>query len=148
MKKIFFSLILLLNMFAGQFVMAGCSCSGHSVAVDQAACIKLSYDKTGCIWTEDPAPQSQGVTLENPLGRISTPQALIGQIINAALGIVGSLALAMFIYGGFTWMLAAGNSEAVKNGKDILIWASLGLVLIFTAYALTKFVFSSVGANV
>ncbi|MCK4539930.1 hypothetical protein KAU09_02120 [Candidatus Parcubacteria bacterium] len=40
-----------------------------------------------------------------------------------------------FIYGGFTWMLAAGSSEKVQKGKDILIWATLGLVVIFSAYA-------------
>lgn len=65
---------------------------------------------------------------------------LIGKVINAALGIVGSLALLMFIYGGFTWMLASGNAEAVTKGRNILIWATIGLIIIFSAYALVKFV--------
>ncbi len=80
------------------------------------------------------------VNLTNPLGTGTTPQALIGRIINAVLGIVGSIALAMFIYGGFTWMTSSGNSEKVQKGKDILIWAALGLVVIFASYALVKFV--------
>jgi len=81
------------------------------------------------------------IKLDNPLGDSNpNPQQLIGKIINAVLGIVGSLALAMFIYGGFTWMLAGGNSEAVTKGKNILIWATLGLVVIFTSYALVHFV--------
>lgn len=69
-----------------------------------------------------------------------TPQELIGRIINAVLGIVGSIALAMFIYGGFTWMTAAGGAEKVQKGKDILIWAAIGLVVIFASYALVNFV--------
>lgn len=81
------------------------------------------------------------VSLTNPLGegKTSIPE-LIGRIINGVLGIVGSLALVMFIYGGFTWMTAAGNSEKVQKGKDILIWASIGLVVIFASYALVNFV--------
>lgn len=88
--------------------------------------------------------------LDNPLkdkdDKDITPQQLIGKVINAALGVVGSLALIMFIYGGFTWMLAAGNAEAVTKGKNILIWATIGLIVIFSAYALVKFVISGIGA--
>lgn len=85
------------------------------------------------------------VKLSDPLNG-ATPQTLIGRVISAAMGIVGSLALAMFIYGGFLWMTAAGNSESVTKGKNVLIWASLGLIVIFTSYALVKFVFSTIGA--
>ena len=81
------------------------------------------------------------VSLSDPLGDSHPkPAELIGRIIHAALGIVGSIALAMFIYGGFVWMTAAGNSEKVQKGKDVLIWATLGLVIIFSAYALVNFV--------
>lgn len=81
-------------------------------------------------------------TLPDPLNHI-TPEELIGKIINAILGIVGSLALVMFVYGGFMWMLSAGNKERVQRGKDILIWATVGLVVIFSAYALVRFVFQA-----
>jgi len=80
-------------------------------------------------------------TFPNPLGSGDiTIQVLIGKIINATLGIVGSLALLMFIYGGFTWMMASGNQQAVQKGKDILTWATVGLVVIFASYALVNFV--------
>ena len=88
------------------------------------------------------------VELENPLGdNIGSPNQLIGQIINGVLGIVGSLALVMFIYGGFVWMLAAGSNEKVQKGKDILIWATLGLVVIFSAYAVVKFVIEGIAGK-
>ena len=86
------------------------------------------------------AGETQTVTLENPLGATVTPQALIGRVINAVLGIVGSLALAMFIYGGLVWMTSAGSPEKVQKGKDVLIWAALGLIIIFASYALVNFV--------
>lgn len=86
---------------------------------------------------------SSGDTVElcNPLGdNEPTIPELIGRVIKAALGIVGSLALVMFIYGGITWMTAAGNSEQVTKGKGIIVWAAIGLVVIFASYALVHFV--------
>jgi len=80
------------------------------------------------------------VCLTNPLGKDVTPAQFIGKVINGVLGVVGSLALVMFIYGGLTWMTSAGGAEKVKKGKDILIWAVIGLVIIFSAYALVNFV--------
>jgi hypothetical protein len=96
---------------------------------------------------------SQGITgtatvcLDNPLGKdvaAISPQILLGRIISYVMGIIGSLALVMFIYGGATWMLSGGNQERVTKGKNIITWAALGLAIIFTAYALVKFVISAI----
>ncbi len=82
------------------------------------------------------------ITLDNPLHVTDVP-TLIGRIIKAILSVVGSLALLMFIYGGFYWMLSGGSTEAIAKGKNILIWAAVGLVVIFTSYALVSFVIES-----
>lgn len=85
------------------------------------------------------------ICIDNPL-QDSTPQALIGRIINGVLGVVGSLALIMFVYGGLIWMTSSGSSDKVKQGRDILIWAVIGLVIIFSAYGILRFVIRGVGA--
>ncbi len=83
--------------------------------------------------------------LDNPLGEgVNTPQEVIKNVLTGVLGIVGSLALLMFVYGGFTWMLAGGNAENVKKGRDILMWAAIGLVVIFTSYAMVDFVITTI----
>lgn len=98
-----------------------------------------------------PPGSSDPVSLINPLGGTqAAPKGttdipvLLGKIISSVLGVVGSLALVMFIYGGITWMLSAGNQEQVTKGKNILIWATIGIVIIFTAYALVRFVLTTV----
>lgn len=94
-----------------------------------------------------PSATANSVPLTNPLTGNQTSieiPVLIGRIIKAVLGIVGSLALVMFIYGGFMWMTSAGNSEQVQKGKNILIWAALGLAVIFSSYALVKFVIEGI----
>lgn len=90
------------------------------------------------------------VKLTNPLTGNSTSTdipTLIGKVIKIAIGIVGSLALAIFIYGGFVWMVSAGNEQQVSKGKAIITWAVLGLIVIFMSYVLVSFVFNSIKAT-
>ena len=84
-----------------------------------------------------PNPLTGKTTFDEKTEGIPT---LLGRVINAILGIVGSLALVMFIYGGIIWMTSSGNAEQVTKGKNIVIWATIGLVVIFSAYALVSFV--------
>lgn len=101
--------------------------------------------QNGNIVTNTTPPASSGsVSLTNPLDGVDTPQKLIGKIISAVLGIVGSLALLMFIYGGLIWMTAAGNEKKVSQGTDILMWATIGLVVIFISYAAVRFLLGEV----
>ena len=81
--------------------------------------------------------------LPNPLGT-DNPNILVGNIINFILGFVGTIALVLFIYGGFTWMLSAGAPAKVKKGKDIIVWSIIGLFVVFAAYILVRFVIQGV----
>ncbi|MEI6596779.1 MAG: pilin [bacterium] len=143
MKIIFkFFLLIIFSFFLGNVVFAGCDCpSGSSAAYNtKADCPDV------CTWTDTTSGTT--VTLPNPLG-IKTGTSiptLLGNVIQAVLGVVGSLALVMFIYGGITWMLSSGNQEQVTKGKNILIWATIGIVIIFTSYALVKFVLTAITA--
>lgn len=49
-------------------------------------------------------------------------------------GIAGSLALAMFVWGGFQWLTAAGEESKVKSGWTTLINAVIGLVIVFGSW--------------
>lgn len=75
----------------------------------------------------------------NPLSTTEVP-VVIGRIINTALGLLGSVALLMFIYGGVTWLTAYGSTEKIQKGKDIMTWAVLGIILVFASFALVRFV--------
>ena len=102
---------------------------------------------SGCSWRDASESNVSGNifndSLPNPMAANSINQ-LIGKIINSIMGVVGSLALLMFVYGGIIWMTAAGSDERVKKGKNILIWSVLGLVVVFIAYGLTKFIINLV----
>lgn len=81
----------------------------------------------------------------DPTGGGSIPR-VIGRIISQILGIVGGLALLSFVYGGFTWMTSAGNLDKVKRGKSVIVWSVIGLVAIFTAYAVLNLILNALAS--
>lgn len=64
-------------------------------------------------------------------------------IITPALGLAGVLFFVLFIYGGFMWMTARGNTTQAEKAKTILMNTIIGLVIVLTAYAVTRFIFTS-----
>lgn len=88
---------------------------------------------------------SLAVALYNPLGTTKTLPALVSNVLSGILGVVGAIALVMMVIGGITWMTSAGNADRVRRGRDTLLWAILGLVVIFLSYAIVRFVFQGLG---
>ncbi|NQV11778.1 hypothetical protein HQ524_00290 [Candidatus Uhrbacteria bacterium] len=90
---------------------------------------------------------ASAATLYNPLGEASVPQ-LIGRAVQVVLGISGSLALLMFVYGGLIWLTASGEPAKIEKGKKTLTWATIGIAVLFGAFSLANFVITSLGAVV
>lgn len=84
--------------------------------------------------------------LENPLGTQDI-NVIVARIIRALLGVTGSIALLMFIWGGLLWLTSGGVPEKVKKGKDTLKWAFLGLVVIFFAYTAISFLLDALATS-
>ena len=55
-------------------------------------------------------------------------------VANFILGIVGSLALLLFVVGGFYFLFSQGESGRVTKGKDFMKGAVVGLLIVFVAY--------------
>ncbi|MCX6739864.1 MAG: hypothetical protein NTZ49_01380 [Candidatus Parcubacteria bacterium] len=64
----------------------------------------------------------------------------IGTIL---MGIVGSLVMLMFVYGGFILLTSGGESGKIDTGKKILINSIIGLLITFLAYIIVAFVVNS-----
>jgi len=55
------------------------------------------------------------------------------------LGVVGSLALLFFIYGGIMFLIAGGSSEMISKGKKIITNAVIGVALVLGAWIIVNF---------
>lgn len=63
-------------------------------------------------------------------------KCIIGNAIKIVLGIVGSITLVAFVFGGYQWLTSAGNSDKVQSGSNTMLYATIGLFIIFGAYAI------------
>lgn len=66
-------------------------------------------------------------------------------IFQFMLGIVGSLALLAFIYGGILFLVSGGNTDTIEKGKNALKGATIGLIIVFASYAIVYFVAQTIG---
>ena len=66
----------------------------------------------------------------------------LGRFAGAALALSGSIFLFLVVYGGIIILTSAGNQEKVTKGKNIIIWAIVGAMVLGGAYAITYMVFS------
>lgn len=59
-------------------------------------------------------------------------------VLKWLFGIVGAIGLAMFVYGGIKWITSAGAGGEVTAGKKAMTNAIIGLVIMFSAGAVVK----------
>ncbi len=105
-----------------------------------------SYIILSLVFKALPAHAAQPtVNLSNPLGTTSV-SGLFGRFIKGFLGLTGTIALVMFIYGGITWLTSAGSPDKIKKGKDIFLWSVVGLIIIFSSYLMVDFVIKGLTA--
>ncbi|MDD3773911.1 MAG: pilin [Patescibacteria group bacterium] len=96
------------------------------------------------------ATSIKDIIFDGPCGKISetgdektifyaacnTISGLISWVFIAA----GFLAVIFIIYGGYTMLVAGGDSSKIENGKKMIIWAIVGIVVVALARFAVYFV--------
>lgn len=153
-------------------LVTGYQCTGDYQKLDQNLGRLNSYffimilRKTGLIifsimlsiWVMLPVSPAQAVgvrdSFKNVLGEaglvdktksLPTIEDSAGKIIFTVLTYVGVATIMLIIYAGALWATARGVETQIEKSKKILIGAIIGLIIIFTAAALTNFVLSVIG---
>lgn len=100
------------------------------LAAPEAASIKLAQDDYGL----DAAADAAGVPKTT-----NFPQT-IGMVLFTVISLIGVFFLVLMVYGGFLWMTAGGSSEKTKKAGAIMRNGAIGVVIVLSAYAITRFV--------
>ena len=64
----------------------------------------------------------------------TTPGGFVGSTYTYALGLAGTLAVIMIVYGGVKYVASAGNTSQQADARDIIQNAVLGILLLGGAY--------------
>jgi len=99
----------------------------------ESACIG-----TGGTWTPPANPDESGICDAN--AKTDDLKTVIGTIINTILFILGAVAVLMVIIGGIQYTTSAGDPALAKKGRETVIYAIIGLVIAFLAYAIINWV--------
>lgn len=128
LKKVLFFLTLGLVAFLPSFVFAD-HCKGgvrHNAAGECDVFGTTEIEDTTALGTAD-------------------LQTTVTRIINVALSLLGIVAVVIILIGGFEWMTAGGSEDKVETAKKRIMYGIIGLAIILSAWAITKFVLNALG---
>jgi hypothetical protein len=80
----------------------------------------------------------------------NTPDRLFGDgsiftlVVNILLFIIGAISVIMLIIGGIRYTISAGDSGAVTAAKNTILYAIIGLVIAFLAFAIINWVLGAI----
>jgi hypothetical protein len=68
-------------------------------------------------------------------------------VTRVILGVLGSFALLMFVYGGIMFLISIGNQERVQKAKSILTNAVIGILIVLSAWVIVNFIILALTAG-
>lgn len=84
--------------------------------------------------------------VDNPVGETNLGQVL-ASVINALLLFAGAVAVLFLIIGGFRYVVSTGNEQQVDAARKTILYAVLGLIVIFIAFVLTRLIQDYLGVR-
>jgi len=69
------------------------------------------------------------ISLPNPLGDTDTFEELVTNITNYVFGVIGALAILMFVWSGILFVISAGSEEKIGKAKKTAIYAAIGAAI-------------------
>ena len=93
-------------------------------------------DSQGCLYGTGSVPSAFGKPVQDV-------QSNIRIALNVLFGFLSVIVIIMVLYGGITWLTAMGQEEKVNKGRDTLVWAAIGAVVITVAWTITSYILHS-----
>ena len=72
------------------------------------------------------------------------PAVFIGTIIKALFTLLGVIILIFVLYGGYLWLVSAGNEEMIKKSKGILTNSVIGLIIVLGSFVIVDFLMKNI----
>ncbi len=76
-------------------------------------------------------------------GSNRTVTGTLQQVVNIIIFVVGAVSVLMIAIGGLRYAISGGDQSSVTAAKNTIIYAIIGLVVAFAAYAIVNFVLTN-----
>lgn len=104
-----------------------------ALGITLASHVSIAFAQGGFL-----TPGDQPGAVAASTGGTGSIRELAVRIINYVLGFLGLIAVAMIIYGGVSYVTAAGDQTKVDNAKKVILYAILGLIIVILSYAIVN----------
>ena len=81
---------------------------------------------------------------EVPTTLFGGPDSIFTTIVNVLLFLIGAISVIMLIYGGIRYTTSGGNSANVTAAKNTIMYAIIGLIIAFLAFAVVNWVLGAI----
>jgi len=126
MKKRLFILIVSIVFIMAPFM----------ASADESASIGAAINKVDSLF----GSSNVGViTVNSEVDPVSFVNSTLGGFLTKFLGLLGIIALGIFLYSGIIFMLSEGDSGKVSNAQNGMVWSAIGLFAIFASYAFINY---------
>ena len=110
------------------------------------ALVAVFVPTNGTVFAQNSA--QDGINAANPGGNVpqnlfTGSNPLFTTIVNVLLFVIGAISVIMLIIGGIRYTISAGDSTSVTAAKNTIMYAIIGLVIAFLAFAIVNFVLGS-----
>ncbi len=85
-------------------------------------------------------PQDVGTSDEWGLPDRPLTTGSVANVLNKIYALLGMIAVIMILIGGFNYVTSAGDESKIRKGKNTIVAAVVGLIIVILAYAITSFV--------
>jgi len=102
-----------------------------------------------CDTTANPS-LTGGADCAQPTGATATlfgEGSIFTTVVDILLFIIGIVAVIMLILGGIRYTVSGGEAKAVESAKNTILYAIIGIVVAFLAYAVVHWVIGSLNGN-
>lgn len=70
----------------------------------------------------------------------SLDNTTVQNIFNVVLALAGAVAVAFVVYGGIKYTLSQGDQNQIKQAKDTILYALIGIVVVLVSFMLVNYV--------
>ncbi|MBP9751596.1 MAG: hypothetical protein KBD19_01915 [Candidatus Moranbacteria bacterium] len=77
----------------------------------------------------------------------ASPGSIIVKVVNWLMGIIGIIAILMFIVSGWMYLTAAGDEKKTETAKSNITYTIIGVAVALTAFIIVRLVANLMGVN-
>jgi len=134
-QKILLGLVGILSL--SLFNVVSFSQYGHAEEVKNKVCEELA--------NADDVDESvlQAAGCSGPTGKHKNISELVNTIINVAMSLAGIVAMGALVLAGQRYIAAGGDAAKIASAKRTIVYAVVSLVISFLAFAIVKFIITS-----